>query len=122
MNTYIAKSNIHGFGVFASQDISANIKICNYIGEEMDWKTFKSKYGEYKKNSQYTYPMRRIWRVIVAKEEPYKSLNIVNYINETEGTPNCVLRKRALFTCKDILKDTELVLEYPKDYNRYWNE
>jgi hypothetical protein len=31
-------------------------------------------------NSLHTYPMRRIWKIIVAKEEPYKSENLTNYI------------------------------------------
>ena len=25
-----------------------------------------------------------------------------------------------VFACQDIPKDSELFLEYPKDYNRYW--
>ena len=86
----------------------------------MDWKTFKNKYGDYKSNSLHTYPMRRIWKIIVAKEEPYKSKNLTNYINEIPGKSNCELKLRALYAKKDITKDTELLLEYPFDYNRFW--
>ena len=114
----IKPSNIEGLGVFAIQDIKKGTKICDYYGVEMSWTDFKTKYGEYKNNSLNTYPMRRICKILVAKEEPYKSQNIVNYINE--GYKNCILKLRALYAFKDIKKGEELLLEYPKDYKRDW--
>jgi SET domain-containing protein len=117
---YIKNSDIEGLGVFARKDISKNTKIADYYGEEMSWKAFKSKYGDYKFNSLHTYPMRRIWKIIVAKEEPYKSRNVTNYINEIRGQSNCVLKLRALYAKVDIKKDMELLLDYPDDYNRCW--
>lgn len=116
----IKRSNIDGLGVFAKEDIPAGTKIADYYGKEMKWKTFKNKYGEYKSNSLHTYPMRRIWKIIVAKEEPYKSKNLTNYINEITGKSNCELKLRALYAKKDIKKGSELLLDYPKDYNRFW--
>jgi len=116
----IKKSKIEGLGVFAKEDIPKGTKIANYYGEEMTWKTFKNKYGEYKSNSLHTYPMRRIWKILVAKKEPYKSKNITNYINEIRGKSNCELKMRALYAKKDIKKGEELLLDYPKDYNRFW--
>ena len=117
---YIKKSDIDGVGVFAKEDIAKGTKISDYYGKEMKWKTFKNKYGEYKLNSLNTYPMRRIWKIIVAKEEPYKSKNLTNYINEIRGKANCELKLRALYAKKDIKKGNELLLEYPEDYNRFW--
>ena len=114
----IKTSSIHGLGAFANKYIKAGTKIADYYGEEMTWKEFKNKYGDYKNNSLSTYPMRRIWKILVAKEEPYKSQNIVNFINE--GEPNVILKKRALYALRDIQVDEELLLQYPKDYNRYW--
>ena len=116
----IKKSNIDGLGVFAKEDIPKGTKIADYYGKEMKWKTFKNKYGEYKNNSLHTYPMRRIWKILVAKEEPYKSKNLTNYINEIRGKSNCELKLRALYAKKDIKKGKELLLDYPKDYNRFW--
>jgi SET domain-containing protein len=116
----IKKSNVEGLGVFAKRDILKGTKISDYYGKEMKWKTFKNKYGDYKTNSLYTYPMRRIWKILVAKEEPYKSKNITNYINEVKGKANCELRLRALYAKRDIKQGEELLLEYPKDYNRSW--
>ena len=116
----IKKSDIDGLGVFANEDIEKGTKISDYYGKEMEWKTFKNKYGEYKLNSLNTYPMRRIWKIIVAKEEPYKSKNLTNYINEIRGKANCELKLRALYAKKDIKKGTELLLEYPEDYTRFW--
>ena len=116
----IKKSDIEGLGVFAKEDIPSGTKIADYYGKEMKWKTFKNKYGEYKSNSLHTYPMRRIWKIIVAKEEPYKSRNLTNYINEIRGKANCELKLKALYAKKDIKKGSELLLEYPEDYNRFW--
>jgi hypothetical protein len=116
----IKQSNIEGLGVFAKKDIPRGTKIADYYGKEMKWKTFKNKYGDYKNNSLYTYPMRRIWKILVAKEEPYKSKNLTNYINEKQGKTNCVLKMRALYSKNDIKKGEELLLDYPKDYNRFW--
>lgn len=116
----IKKSKIEGLGVFAKTDISKGTKIVDYYGKRMKWKTFTKKYGPYKENSLHTYPMRRIWEIIVAKEEPYKSKNVVNYINEIQGKANCELKLGSLYAKKDIKKGDELLLDYPKDYNRFW--
>lgn len=116
----VKKSDIDGLGVFAKTDIQKGTKIADYYGKEMKWQTFKNKYGEYKSNSLHTYPMRRIWKIIVAKEEPYKSRNLTNYINEIRGKSNCELKLKALYAKKDIKKGSELLLEYPEDYNRFW--
>ncbi len=116
----IKKSKIEGLGVFASADIPSGTKIAEYYGKEMKWKTFKNRYGEYKSNSLHTYPMRRIWKILVAKEEPYKSNNLTNYINEIPGKSNCELKLRALYAKKNIKNGNELLLDYPKDYNRFW--
>ena len=117
---YIKKSPIEGLGVFAKENIPSGTKIAEYYGKEMKWQSFKNKYGEYKLNSLHTYPMRRIWKIIVAKEEPYKSKNLTNYINEIRGQSNCELKLRSLYSKKDIKKGKELLLDYPEDYNRFW--
>jgi SET domain-containing protein len=115
----IKASNIEGNGVFAIKFIKKDTKIADYLGEEMTWKDFKTKYGPYKLNSLNTYPMRRIWKIIVAKEEPYKSENIVNFINE--GEQNVILKKRALYALRDIQVDEEFLLKYPRNYFRDYN-
>lgn len=112
----IKPSEIHGLGVFATQEIKKGEKICDYYGEEMTWKVFKERYGDYKNNSLNTYPMRRVWKILVAKEEPYKSQNPVNYINE--GDPNVVLKKRSLYAFRPISSGDEFLLQYPRDYLR----
>ena len=113
----IKQSPVDGLGVFASQDIKKNTKICDYYGKEMTWQEFKERYGSYKESSLNTYPMRRQWKILVAKEEPYKTENVVNYINEALEA-NVVLKKRALYAKRDIKQGEEFFLSYPKDYNR----
>jgi SET domain-containing protein len=115
----IKKSKIDGLGVFALVDIPEGTKIADYYGKEMTLKNFKKKYGEYKNNSLNTYRMKRINKIIVAKEEPFKSKNLTNYINETKK-PNCILKKRALYALNDIKDGEELTLQYPENYNRFW--
>lgn len=118
MNYEIKSSPIEGLGVFATAEIKKNEFICEYFGEEITWKVFKERYGKYKDNSLNCYPMRRIWKIIVAKEEPYKSQNVVNYINE--GIPNVILKKRCLFALREIKTGEEFLLNYPTDYKRDW--
>ena len=113
----IKKSKIEGLGVFAVVDIPKGVKIVDYYGKEMSLRNFTRKYGEYKLNSLNTYRMKRINKILVAKEAKYKNKNLVNYINESK-TPNCILKKRALYSLKDIKRNDELLLLYPDDYNR----
>jgi SET domain-containing protein len=115
----IKQSPIHGLGVFSVEPIKRNEYITHYYGEEMTWKTFREKYGEYKYNSVHTYPMRRVWKILVAKEEPYRSQNIINFINEG-NIPNVILKQRGLYALRYIPAGEELLLQYPKDYNRTW--
>jgi len=119
MKYEIKPSSIEGLGVFALTELKKNEFICPYLGEEMTWTEFKNRYGNYKDNCLNTYPMRRIWRIIVAKEEPYKSDNVVNYINEGD-TANVVLKNKSLYSLRSIEVGEELLLNYPKDYKRNW--
>lgn len=116
-NVIIKKSSIHNNGLFATQLIQRNKKICDYLGEEMTIRQFTEKYGQYKNNSLYTYRMKRINKILVAKEEPYMTNNLVNYINENND-PNAILKKRALYSLKTIQPNEEITLSYPKEYNR----
>jgi SET domain-containing protein len=115
MEFKIDDSTIHGKGLFSLQPILKNQKLFDYSGVEMTWKEFKETYGDYKTNSLNTYPMRRLWKIIVAKEEPYKSSNLTNYVNESDN-PNVILKKRALYALRNIDANEELTLKYPNGY------
>lgn len=110
----IKESPIHGLGVFSLTLIPKNKKICDYIGNEMTLKEFKERYGKYKDNCLNTYRMKRINRIIVAKDYPN---NITNYINERKE-PNVILKKRALFSLNEIQPNEELFLNYTNNYKR----
>jgi SET domain-containing protein len=113
----VKESNIHGLGLFTDEPLKKGEKIYQYIGEEMSLKEFREKYGEYKLNSLNTYRMKRQNKIIVAKEEPFKTENKINYINESKN-PNCILKSKYLVTLHDIQQEEELTLQYPKDYFR----
>lgn len=113
----IKPSSIEGNGLFTILERKIGEKIIDYFGEEMSLKQFNIMYGLYKTNSLHTYRMKRINRIIVAKEEPYLSLNLINNINESM-TPNCILKKRALYALRNIQAGEELTLKYPSDYYR----
>jgi SET domain-containing protein len=119
MNEYleVKSSPIHGNGLFSLISIPAKTKIVDYFGEEMELGEFKKKYGSYSTNSLFTYRMKRINKILVAKQEPFLSQNIINNINESKE-PNCILMKRALYSLRDISPDEELTLLYPSDYCR----
>lgn len=109
----IKKSPIHGLGVFAKVDIPKNTHLQKYSGIEMTYSDFNKKYN---RNYNFTYSMMRINKIIVGKELPYLTMNLSHYINE--GLPNVILKKKALYTLVDIKKGQELLLSYPKNYNR----
>jgi len=114
------KSPIADRGVFAKVDIPKGTVIAPFYGKEILWGDFKKKYGEYKYNSFYTYTKKRAGKMIVAKEEPYLTMNVVNYINELPSGANAELNKEHLVASRLIREGEELSLKYPKDYNRYW--
>lgn len=114
------KSPIADRGVFAKKDIPKGTVIAPFYGKEILWSDFKKKYGEYKYNSFYTYTKKRAGKMIVAKEEPYLTMNVVNYINELPSGANAELDKEHLVASRLIREGEELSLKYPKDYNRYW--
>jgi hypothetical protein len=114
------KSPIADRGVFAKVDIPKGTVIAPFYGKEILWGDFKKKYGEYKYNSFYTYTKKRAGKMIVAKEEPYLTMNVVNYINELPSGANAALEKEHLVASRLIREGEELSLKYPKDYNRYW--
>lgn len=113
----IRPSSIHGVGLFTDEPIKKGTKFYEYIGELMSIREFNNRYMEYKLNSIHTYRMKRINCIIVAKEEPYRTENKVNYVNEA-NEPNCILKKKFLTALRDIDAGEELTLKYPDDYYR----
>lgn len=113
----IAPSPVHGLGVFATQDISANTHLALFLGEEYTLKDFKAKYN---KDTSYCYQLGRQNKIICAKE----NRNWITYINESKE-PNVCLKKRGCWTLKPILAGEELFLhydkkgmiKYPRDYS-----
>ena len=99
----IRESPIHGLGVFATKDFPVGYCFGEFIGEEMPWRDFTARYG---KDFRYCYKMRRIHRVINAKEKR----NWITFINE--GKPNVILRKRFCFSLRPLKAGEELLLDY----------
>ena len=88
----IKSSPVAGLGAFATQDIPSNTKLGDYTGVEMTLKEFKEQYGD---DISYTYSLRFVNKILVGKDEPYRSQNISHYMNE--GEQNCILKKRGVY-------------------------
>jgi len=129
-NEYVEakKSNIPnaGRGVFAKVDIPKGTRIADFEGKFMTYKDYNEKYTlpNGTVDRRYSYRMDNRSHqpgVIVAKDKPYLTKNIVNYINE--GKPvNVELKKKGLYAKTDIDAGDELYLKYPKMYHRDWKE
>ena len=94
-----------GNGLFTTRDVPANTKLCDYKGIDKP----------YEHRRQYYYSMRRIKRILDGTD--YLTENPSHYCNESL-TPNVVLKKKALYSLRDLKQDEELFLQYPKQYPR----
>lgn len=103
----IKQSPVHGFGVFATEDLEPDTCLGFFTGTEYSLKDFKLKYG---KDIRYCYHMNRVHKVICAKE----NRNWITYINESP-CPNVILKKRACYTNRLIKAGEELFLQYDKN-------
>lgn len=106
----IDKSTVHGKGLFACSDIPRGTRIADYIGIEMTLREYREKYGM---DTRYTYSLRRMNKIIDGRGYENPS----HYCNESL-TPNVCLMRRGLYTLRDVRKDEELFLQYPKNYPR----
>jgi SET domain-containing protein len=107
-------SPIHGRGVFAMKDLKKGTFLQAYQGITRTFPEFKALHG---KDYRYTYSMRPIHQIIDGKCDTYKTANISHYCNESNNA-NVILRKKGLVVKRDILKDEELFLTYPRNYPR----
>jgi hypothetical protein len=108
-------SLIHGFGLFAKQDIKAGVKIYKYEGESVPYADFKEMYG-----TDWRYCLKnRNYPVIVAKNMPYLTGNPCNYLNESDD-PNVCIKRHFLIALRDIDAGEELTLKYHVGYQRDW--
>lgn len=108
----VKKSKIHGLGLFAGSNFPAGAVITEFLGVKMPMATFVRRYGN---DWKFVYKARDY--VIVAKEEPWRSNNLINYVNEG-AVPNVMLKKRKLIALRPIKKGEEFLLRYHKEYNR----
>ena len=107
-------SPVHGIGVFATEDLPAGSVIGEYTGIKMLKSDFVKQYGSDIQHVYWTkqnFPQSAVW---VAKGE---HRNFCTYINES-ADPNVALRKRVLYTLKNIPAGSELFLRYDSAYPR----
>ena len=94
-----------GNGLFATQNIPSNTKLADYKGIVK----------HFKERNKYFYSMNRINKIIDGSD--YVTENPSHYCNESR-TPNVVLKKKALYTLRDIQAGEELFLRYCQSYPR----
>jgi SET domain-containing protein len=109
----IKDSPVNGKGLFSTQPIKKNIRICDFVGEEMTFKEFNEIYH---KDYRFCYPLMRQHKIINGKDYDNPS----RYCNESK-TPNVIFKKRGLYTLRDIELDEELFLRYPSYYPREYS-
>jgi hypothetical protein len=112
----IRKSSIPGtdmWGVFAKINIPANKMICEFIGRRISKTKFTALYGD---DTRYTYQKSNA-TMIIAKEMPYLTENIINYVNESMNS-NVKLFRGGLWSRRNVKADDELFLLYPESYPR----
>ncbi len=106
LSTYIAKSNIHGHGLFAIKDMNEEITLGILDGQIITWDLHDK------------YDLTLEWNAI-SKEtllvRPYRTK--YSFINHSR-TPNLQLKYNPLrvVTLKKIHKDEELTLDYRKEH------
>jgi len=106
-----------GNGLFAKKNIPEGTRIWDYQGVQMNSKDFKAKYED---DTRYTYQMRRIHQMLVGKNAPYLTSNLVHYANESL-CPNIYYKQRGVYTARNVKKGEELTLLYPKKYPRTYS-
>ena len=105
---YIKKSKIHGYGLFASQDLNENFTLIDY--------NLFPKYWEIIKWSDLTQDqINKNWYIYLNEEEcvTNNKSNKFNYINHSR-TPNCnwLISDKLIITNTKIKKDEELFIDY----------
>lgn len=104
-NTYISKSNIHGRGLFAHENIPKEIILGYLDGQYIKWDLHKE------------YNLSMEWNAIekdLLLVRPYRTK--YSFINHNR-TPNLIIKYNPLRieSFKNILKDEELTLDYRKE-------
>jgi hypothetical protein len=110
----VKASPTHGLGAFATAAIPAGTRIADYVGVPYTTAEFRTKYG---KDMRYCYSLGRANTILCGKHEPYYSINLSHFMNESLN-PNVILRNRGAFAARDIVSGEELYLRYPKTYPR----
>jgi SET domain-containing protein len=108
----VKPSSIHGLGLFAKVDLPVGTRITDYKGEKMTNAEFKEIYGT---DTRYTYSLGRTNCILSGKN--CITENLSHYANESNN-PNIYLKKRGVYTVRDVVAGEELFLLYPKKYPR----
>jgi len=107
-NTYVKKSLIEGFGLYASKDFVKNELIIDYGLFPENW--FNMRYSDLSEEQ-----IRKNWYVMVDTENCITSnkYSKFSYINHSRN-PNCFwdVDKRVIVADRDIKKDEELFIDY----------
>ncbi len=114
--TYIAKSNVHGHGLFASKEIAANECLGELDGQYISWELY-NKISSQITDEQLTNTYFMEWNAITKDlllTRPFRTK--YSYINHSR-TPNVEILQNPLriVTIRKINADEELLLDYRKE-------
>lgn len=105
LNSYISKSNIHGYGLFASENIEDETVLGTLDGQYVDWDL----------HLEYDFTLE--WNAITKNKllvRPYRTK--YSFINHSR-TPNLEIKYNPIriVSIKNIIKNDELTLDYRKE-------
>lgn len=108
------RSKLHGWGVFAAQDINKNTRIIDYAGELIDHKESYKRETKYLKRGEiWCFTVNRRW-----VRDANVGGNIARFINHS-CKPNCYSRiiGKTIWICagRNIKKGEELTYDYYTD-------
>ena len=116
--SYIDKSNVHGFGLFSSEDIKCGTILGSLDGQIMDWNNY-DELSDYLKNilGKYKNYFLMEWNALNTKTllvRPFRTK--YSYINHS-SKPNVEIKYNPIRieTIKNIKKCEELFLDYDKE-------
>lgn len=114
---YIAKSSIHGNGLFAKRAIAANTILCTLDGQIMSWNYYDNVIDSLCLNSEQRLILFDEWNCIDRDTLLVRAFRTKYSLINHSREPNCIIRYNPIRVeaYTDIEQDDELTLDYRRE-------